>query len=95
MGKGTTKETVVTQIDSLHQMDVPGDGTGLFQAGLPFMSLHHLWHGWTDAFGESQNLQLFSPSKLFDFHSTSRSPLDVVFVQLGIIQPGFIMMIMI
>ncbi|KAH9819101.1 family 31 glycosyltransferase [Melampsora americana] len=50
MGNGATKDTVLTPIDSLHQMDVPGDGTGLFQSGIPFMSLHHMWHGWTDAF---------------------------------------------
>ncbi|PLW43118.1 hypothetical protein PCANC_14414 [Puccinia coronata f. sp. avenae] len=50
VGNGKTKETVVTHLDSLHQLDLPGDGTGFFQSGLPFLSLHHLWHGWTDAF---------------------------------------------
>ncbi|WAR56902.1 hypothetical protein PtB15_7B755 [Puccinia triticina] len=49
-GHGKTKETVVTQLTSLHQLDLPGDGTGFFQSGFPFLSLHHLWHGWTDAF---------------------------------------------
>ncbi|KAG0151389.1 hypothetical protein CROQUDRAFT_36799 [Cronartium quercuum f. sp. fusiforme G11] len=50
MGNNATKETVLTQVEALHQLDIPGDGTGIFQAGLPFLSFHHMWHGWTDAF---------------------------------------------
>ncbi|EFP89475.1 hypothetical protein PGT21_034851 [Puccinia graminis f. sp. tritici] len=60
-GHGKTKETVVTQISSLHQLDLPGDGTGFFQSGFPFLSLHHLWHGWTDAFAREHQTSFDRP----------------------------------
>lgn len=60
-GDGKTKETVVTQLTSLHQLDLPGDGTGFFQSGFPFLSLHHLWHGWTDAFAREHKTSFDRP----------------------------------
>lgn len=60
----------VTPHPGLHQMDVPGDGTGFFQAGLPFVSLHHMWNGWTDAFGEGPSRRR-SECKLTDPQRTS------------------------
>jgi len=60
-GNGKTKETVVTQLTSLHQLDLPGDGTGFFQSGFPFLSLHHLWHGWTDAFAREHQTSFQGP----------------------------------
>ncbi|KAI9603941.1 hypothetical protein H4Q26_003550 [Puccinia striiformis f. sp. tritici PST-130] len=35
-GHGKTKETVVTQLTSLHQLDLPGDGTGFSNPAFPF-----------------------------------------------------------
>ncbi|CAH7670230.1 hypothetical protein PPACK8108_LOCUS4941 [Phakopsora pachyrhizi] len=64
IGNGTTKNTVVTNLISLHQMDIPGDATGFFQSGLPFLSLHHLWHSWTIPFGNKEHTTEFKESDL-------------------------------
>ncbi|GAA97519.1 glycosyltransferase family 31 protein [Mixia osmundae IAM 14324] len=45
-----TKEDAMTVVDGLHQLDVPGDNTGMFQSGLPFISIHHFIAAWVDIF---------------------------------------------
>ncbi|GAA5980765.1 hypothetical protein JCM11641_002637 [Rhodosporidiobolus odoratus] len=42
---GKTKQTVTTEQRGLHQFDVPGDATGMFQSGIPLLSMHHFMGG--------------------------------------------------
>ncbi|KAM0752729.1 hypothetical protein T439DRAFT_323343 [Meredithblackwellia eburnea MCA 4105] len=60
LAMGKTKETVTTEQKGLHQFDIPGDGTGLFQSGIPFLNLHHYLGGsWIHLFGYSHYLTEF------------------------------------
>jgi hypothetical protein len=52
LAKGATKQTVTTEEKGLHQFDIPGDTTGIFQSGMPFINLHHYLGGsWVHLFG--------------------------------------------
>ncbi|KAI5475175.1 glycosyltransferase family 31 protein [Pseudohyphozyma bogoriensis] len=49
---GKTKQTVATLEPGLHQFDIPGDTTGVFQSGIPLLNLHHFIGGsWVHLFG--------------------------------------------
>ncbi|GAA5879034.1 hypothetical protein JCM8547_006224 [Rhodosporidiobolus lusitaniae] len=52
LATGRTKQDVTTEERGMHQFDIPGDSTGLFQGGIPVISMHHfLASGWIHLFG--------------------------------------------
>ncbi|GAA6040250.1 hypothetical protein JCM8097_009384 [Rhodosporidiobolus ruineniae] len=49
---GRTKQTITTEERGMHQFDIPGDCTGVFQSGIPIVSMHHFMaSGWVHLFG--------------------------------------------
>jgi len=62
---GKTKETVTTIEAGMHQFDIPGDTTGVFQGGIPFLNLHHYIGGfWVHLFGYGSYLGEFDQIRL-------------------------------
>lgn len=47
--QGKTPQEALTLDDTLHQLDIRGDGTGFFQSGFLITSLHH-WGSWFSLF---------------------------------------------